>query len=100
MIAVPGPFLLISDGMGGDPTRLAGAAHVDLYIDPTHTGCVPLDSMVEPSVLVMAPLGGVERTGRVVRFVRLIQRPGRVLGVLSARAACGGNPSRPGCHSS
>jgi hypothetical protein len=33
----------------------------------------------------------VERPRRKVRFARLIQRPGRVLGVPSARAACGGN---------
>jgi len=38
-------------------------------------------------------LGGVERPGRVVRFARLIQRPVRVLGVPSARAASGGNLS-------
>jgi hypothetical protein len=40
-----------------------------------------------------APLGGVVRTGRVVRFARLIQRPVRVLGGPSARAAYGGNLS-------
>jgi hypothetical protein len=42
---------------------------------------------------------GMERTGRKVRFARLIQRPVRVLGVPSARAAFGGNLSRPCCHS-
>jgi hypothetical protein len=37
--------------------------------------------------------GGVERPGRKVRFARLIQRRGRVLGGPSARAASGGNLS-------
>jgi hypothetical protein len=37
------------------------------------------------------PSGGVERPRRVVRFARLIQRRGRILGVPSARAASGGN---------
>jgi hypothetical protein len=39
----------------------------------------------------MAPLGGVERPRRKVRFARLIQRRGRVLGGPTARAAYGGN---------
>jgi hypothetical protein len=39
----------------------------------------------------LAPLGGVERPRRVVRFARLMHRHGRVLGVPSARAASGGN---------
>jgi hypothetical protein len=33
---------------------------------------------------------GVERPGRVVRFARLIDRRGRVLGGPAVRAACGG----------
>jgi hypothetical protein len=37
------------------------------------------------------PLGEVDRTGRVVRFARLIYRPVRVLGVPTARAAYGAN---------
>ena len=37
------------------------------------------------------PLVGMVRPRRKVRFARLIQRPGRVLGVPSARAAFGGN---------
>jgi hypothetical protein len=37
------------------------------------------------------PYGGVERPGRKVRFARSIHRPVRVLGVPSARAACGGS---------
>jgi hypothetical protein len=45
----------------------------------------------------MAPSGGVERPRRVVRFARLMHRPVRVLGVPSARAASGGDRSRP-CH--
>jgi hypothetical protein len=44
------------------------------------------------------PSGGVERPGRVVRFARLIHRPVRVLGVPSARAACGGTQACPSCH--
>jgi len=43
----------------------------------------------------MAPLGGVERPRRMVRFARLIHRRGRVLGGPSARAASGGNPIPP-----
>ena len=39
----------------------------------------------------LAPLGGMERTGRKERFARLIQRPVRIPGGPSARAACGGN---------
>jgi hypothetical protein len=42
----------------------------------------------------MAPLGGVERPGRVVRFARLIHRPVRVLGGPAVRAASGGNLKR------
>jgi hypothetical protein len=42
----------------------------------------------------LAPLGGVERPRRVVRFARLIHRRGRDLGGPAVRAACGGNPSR------
>jgi hypothetical protein len=41
------------------------------------------------------PLGGVERPRRVVRFARLIQRPGRVLGGPTVRAAFGGNRILP-----
>jgi hypothetical protein len=41
----------------------------------------------------LAPLGGVERPRRVVRFARLIQRRGRVLGGPAVRAACGGSLS-------
>jgi hypothetical protein len=77
--------------MGGDPTRLAGAVHVDIYINPTHTGCVPLDSMVEPSVLVMPPRGEWSGPRRKVRFARLMQRRGRVFGGPAVRAACGDN---------
>ena len=43
--------------------------------------------------LGVPPSGGVERPRRVVGFARLIQRPVRVLGVPSARAASGGNLS-------
>ena len=46
-------------------------------------------------VQLMAPLGGVERPRRMVRFARLIHRRGRVLGGPSARAASGGNPIPP-----
>ena len=46
----------------------------------------------------LAPLGGVERPGRKVRFARLIQRPVRDLGGPAVRAASGGIQSRPGCH--
>src|SRR5262245_51386477 len=42
----------------------------------------------------MPPLGS-ERSRRVVRFARLMQRRDRVLGGPSARAASGGNLSRP-----
>jgi hypothetical protein len=63
--------------------------------------------MVEPSVLVMspvgpvgrnsrgqlAPLGGVERPSRKVRFARLMHRPVRVLGGPAVRAACGASLS-------
>jgi hypothetical protein len=41
-----------------------------------------------------APLGGVERPRRVVRFARLIHWPVRVLGGPAVRAACGGNLKR------
>jgi hypothetical protein len=41
----------------------------------------------------LCPLGGVERPRRVVRFARLIQRPGRVLGGPAVGAAFGGNLS-------
>jgi hypothetical protein len=45
---------------------------------------------------VMAPFGGVERPGRVVRFARLIhRRRGRVLGGPAVRAACGGSQTLP-----
>src|SRR5215207_1437946 len=44
-------------------------------------------------VQLMAPLGGVERLGRVVRFARLIHRPVRVLGGPAVRAASSGNLS-------
>jgi hypothetical protein len=40
----------------------------------------------------LAPLGGMERACRKVRFARLIHRQARVLGGPTARAACGGNP--------
>jgi hypothetical protein len=43
----------------------------------------------------MAPLGGVERPRRVVRFARLIHRRVRVLGGPAVRAAFGGNLSLP-----
>jgi hypothetical protein len=46
-------------------------------------------------VLVNAPSGEVERPRRVVRFARLIHRPGRDLGRPSVGAACGGNLSLP-----
>ena len=46
----------------------------------------------------LAPLGGVERPRRMVRFARLIHRPVRVLGGPAARAACGGNLNLPDCH--
>ena len=41
MSPLQAPFLLITEGMGGDPTRLVGAAHVDIYMNPTHTGAYP-----------------------------------------------------------
>jgi hypothetical protein len=41
----------------------------------------------------MAPLGGVVRPRRVVRFARLIQRRVRAFGRPTARAAFGGNLS-------
>jgi hypothetical protein len=41
---------------------------------------------------MLAPLGGVERPCRVVRFARLIHRPGRDLGGPAVRAAYGGSP--------
>jgi len=44
------------------------------------------------------PLGGVERPRRVVRFARLLHRPGRILGGPEVRAASGGIPAGPGCH--
>jgi hypothetical protein len=40
-------------------------------------------------------LAFVERPGRVVRFVRLMQRPVRVRGGPAVRAACGGDLSLP-----
>jgi hypothetical protein len=43
----------------------------------------------------MAPLGGMERPRRAVRFARLIHRRGRDLGGPSARAAFGGNLTLP-----
>jgi hypothetical protein len=39
----------------------------------------------------LAPLGGVERPRRAVRFAGLIHRPVRVLGGPVVRAACGGD---------
>jgi hypothetical protein len=39
----------------------------------------------------LAPLGGVVRPRRVVRFARLIHRRGRVCGGPAVRAACGGD---------
>ena len=48
------------------------------------------------TVRTMAPLGGSGATRpEWMRFARLIHRPGRILGVPSARAAFGGNPSLP-----
>jgi hypothetical protein len=41
----------------------------------------------------MAPLGGMVRPRRVVRFARLIDRRVRAFGRPSARAASGGNLS-------
>jgi hypothetical protein len=40
--------------------------------------------------LSVAPLGGVVRPRRKVRFARLMHRPGRVLGGPAVRAAGGG----------
>ena len=51
-----------------------------------------------PASVQVMPYGGVERPRRKVRFARLIHRRGRVLGVPSARAACGGNPALTDCH--
>jgi hypothetical protein len=42
---------------------------------------------------LMAPLGGVERPRRAVRFARLMHRRVRVLGGPTVRAASGGNLS-------
>src|SRR4029450_6802167 len=52
-----------------------------------------LASLVERITAGQSPYGGVEGTGRAVRFARLIHRPVRVLGGPSARAAFGGNLS-------
>ena len=41
----------------------------------------------------MAPLGGVERPRRMVRFARLIDRRVRAFGGPAVRAAFGGNPT-------
>ena len=46
--------------------------------------------MFESACEYMAPLGGVERPRRVVRFARLMHRRVRVLGGPAARAAYGG----------
>jgi hypothetical protein len=62
---------------------------------PTRWGTYPGLRWPSASVLISTLRGAVERTGRVVRFARSIQRPVRVLGVPSARAACGGSVSLP-----
>jgi hypothetical protein len=47
--------------------------------------------MREADDVPTGPPRGVERLGRKVRFARLIQWPGRVLGGPAVRAAYGGN---------
>jgi hypothetical protein len=64
---------------------------------PTRRGAHPA-SVAKPIGAGQCPSRGVERPRRVVRFARLIHRRGRVLGGPTVRAACGGDPSRPGCH--
>jgi hypothetical protein len=56
------------------------------------TPAPPIDQHAEHarSWLPAAPLGGVERPRRVVRFARLIQRRVRVLGGPSVRAVFAG----------
>jgi hypothetical protein len=62
---------------------------------PTRAGGVPHPSLLARICPAQSPFGGVERPRRVVRVARLIQRPGRVLGVPSARVAFGGNLGLP-----
>jgi hypothetical protein len=61
-------------------------------------GAYPWLRWPSASVLIR-PLGGVERPGRVVRFARLIHRPVSVLGGPAVRAAYSGNHSLPYCRS-
>jgi hypothetical protein len=49
------PSVNPSAGFATKPSRAVGLG--DLHVDPTHAGCVPLASIVEPSVLVMSPCG-------------------------------------------
>jgi hypothetical protein len=58
-------------------------------------GFDPIPPSLGHNLLLMAPLGGVERPRRVVRFARLIQRRVRDLGGPAARAASGGDLSLP-----
>jgi len=54
--------------------------HVNPYVIPHALGCVPLASLAEcisagqSPFVGLAPLGGVERPGRAVRFARLMHR--------------------------
>jgi hypothetical protein len=96
----PGPGAKVAEA--ADPT-LVGT------LVPTPATRVPTRCLVARSLLVsplvgpvgrgfcgrLAPLGGVERPRRVVRFARLIQRRDRVLGGPTVRAAVGGNLSLP-----
>ena len=54
---------------GGSPTAFPTSTPTSLS---TRWGCVPLASLAERISAGHAPLGGVERTGRVVRFARFI----------------------------
>jgi hypothetical protein len=63
-------------------------------LDPTHATRVPLAGRWADRRW-SCPSGGVERPGRVVRFARLIQPPGRDPGGPAVRAASGGIQSLP-----
>jgi hypothetical protein len=69
-------------GRGLDPPRV-----------PTPATRVPPHRPGGGFALVMPPTGEWSGQAERMRFARLIHRPGRVLGVPSARAACGGHLS-------
>jgi hypothetical protein len=85
-LPVPAPGPLQAEAVGPTlvgtlvPTRVSTPA-----IRVPHPSRVPRICPGHP------PEGEVERPRRKVRFARLIQRPVRILGVPSARAASGGN---------